>query len=79
MHEEMITSPDSYSTLDLGKYFAILPPDGHLLKKYEEKNIRFAKVIEGSTYNSGNNTDFLTIEEIRNLIKLHVDPEFKPI
>ena len=28
IHEEMITEADSFNTIDLGKYFAILPSDG---------------------------------------------------
>ena len=32
IHEEMITSSDSFSTLDLGKYYAILPSDGRFTK-----------------------------------------------
>ena len=41
IHEEMITVSDSYTTIDLGKYFAILPSDGSLYEKY--KNSKFHK------------------------------------
>jgi hypothetical protein len=30
----------------------------------------------GFSYNSGQNKRFLTVEELRNLIKVHVDPNF---
>ena len=42
MHEEMITSSDSFSTIDVGNYYAILPPDGQLHSIYEKSNIKFA-------------------------------------
>jgi UDP-N-acetylglucosamine 4,6-dehydratase len=35
IHEEMITSSDSLNTVDLGSYYAILPPGpGHTLEEY---------------------------------------------
>ena len=34
IHEEMITSSDSFSTIDLGDYYAILPSDGSVQKLY---------------------------------------------
>ena len=41
IHEEMITSSDAASTIDIGKYYAILPSDGTLLRKYNYKKIKF--------------------------------------
>ena len=38
LHEEMITSSDSYSTIDLGKYYAILPADGVVRLAYDGSN-----------------------------------------
>jgi len=78
IHEEMITSADSYSTIDLGKYYAILPPNGQIQKKYEGQNIPFKPVKQGFSYNSGSNENFLNIEEIRKLIKENLDPQFEP-
>ena len=76
VHEEMITSSDSFSTYDLGKYYAILPqvPNwdmGDYLIKFKAK-----KVAEGFNYSSGNNTDWLSVEALRKLIKQHIDPNF---
>ena len=35
IHEEMITSSDSFNTVDIGKYFAILPTAGaHSVESY---------------------------------------------
>ena len=36
IHEEMITASDSFTTVDLGKYYAILPSDGWVEAKYRE-------------------------------------------
>ena len=74
----MITVSDSFSSIKLEKYFAILPPDGKLLKKYKEKNINFEMFKENTSYNSGTNSDFLRIDEIRKLIKENIDPNFNP-
>ena len=40
IHEEMITASDSFSTIDLGPYYAILPSDGSVQAKYTEKACR---------------------------------------
>ncbi len=76
VHEEMITESDSYYTYDLGKYFTILPSIQKW--KLEEFIAHFnaKKVEEGFKYNSGENTQWETVESLRRLIKEHVDPEF---
>jgi UDP-N-acetylglucosamine 4,6-dehydratase len=77
IHEEMITSSDSFYTYDLGKYFAILPQlHKWSLPEFIEK-FNGVKVKQGFRYNSGENTEWLSVEEIRTLIKLHVDHAFK--
>ena len=38
IHEEMITSSDSFTTVDLGNYYAILPSDGSVLNLYRSRN-----------------------------------------
>ena len=78
IHEEMITTSDSYSTIDIGNYFVILPSDGKLLEKYKQENIKFCPFPEGMSYNSGSNKKFLSIQEIRDLIKSHIDKNFIP-
>ena len=37
LHEEMITTADSYSTFDIDKYFAIFPPNSDLVAAYRKK------------------------------------------
>jgi UDP-N-acetylglucosamine 4,6-dehydratase/5-epimerase len=76
IHEEMITSSDSLSTYDLGKYYAILPQLtnwnlGDYIKKFHAK-----PVTPGFQYNSGQNTEWIGVEELRKLIKEFVDPGF---
>jgi UDP-N-acetylglucosamine 4,6-dehydratase (inverting) len=76
VHEEMITSSDSFTTVDLGSYFAILPTQAdYSLERYCEA-MGASPVEPGFSYNSGSNDRFLTVEELRELIKLHVDPSF---
>ena len=73
IHEEMITESDSFNTIDLGKYFAILPSAGaHSVESYCAVH-GGTPVPPGYAYNSGTNNDFLTIEQIRQLVADHVD------
>lgn len=79
LHEEMITLSDSPNTFDLGRYYAIM---GSVLQQNSADYIEFfnaQKVPAGFSYDSGSNPEFLSVVNIRKLIKLHVDPHFKPI
>ena len=78
LHEEMITSSDSPNTIDLGGYYAILPLKNGVAKKYAQSH-GAKDVSEGFSYNSGSNTDFLSVEALRDLIKMHIDPNFEPL
>lgn len=77
IHEEMITSSDSFTTYDLGKYYVILPQ----IPKWDLKefihHFNALKVQEGFKYNSGENEDWETVESLRKLIKEHVDSTFE--
>lgn len=73
IHEEMITSSDSYNTYDLGKYFTILPSVPNFKLEDFVKSFDAVKVEEGFTYNSGTNTEWETVLGLRELIKEHVD------
>ena len=74
VHEEMITSTDSQTTIDLGNYYAILPSDNSLLKKYKDLNINFSEYKKKCSYNSGKNEEFLSISQIRELIINNISP-----
>lgn len=77
VHEEMITPSDSFYTYDLGTYYAILPtsPRWNLAQFIDNFNAK--KVPNGFKYNSGENTEWETVESLRSLIKEHVDPTFE--
>lgn len=68
IHEEMITSSDSYYTWDLGKYYTILPATHKWNLEDYVNHFNAEKVTEGFTYNSGENTEWETVESLRELI-----------
>ena len=76
IHEEMITSSDSFTTYDLGEYYVILPQvtkwdlDSYI-KKFDAR-----KVPSCFSYTSGENEDFETVKGLRALITEHVDANF---
>jgi UDP-N-acetylglucosamine 4,6-dehydratase (inverting) len=76
IHEEMITVSDSFSTYDLEKYYVILPqvPAWNLSDYIKAFNAKL--VPQGFSYTSGENTEWISVSEIRNLIKEFVDPTF---
>lgn len=76
IHEEMITSSDSFSTYDLGKYYVILPQVtnwnlGDYIKTFDAK-----LVPQGFNYTSGENSEWETVESLRTLIKTHLYSDF---
>jgi UDP-N-acetylglucosamine 4,6-dehydratase (inverting) len=78
LHEEMITDTDSLNTIDLGKYYAILPSVSFTYT--EEQYLAHhsaSKVPFGFKYNSGTNTEWESIDRLRELVKEHVDPDFE--
>jgi UDP-N-acetylglucosamine 4,6-dehydratase/5-epimerase len=72
IHEEMITESDSYNTVDCGKYYAILSQSGGYTLDDYCRQTNAIKVPPGFAYNSGANPDFLTVEQLRELIAKHV-------
>jgi UDP-N-acetylglucosamine 4,6-dehydratase len=79
IQEEMITASDSFTTIDLGDYYAILTSDGRVQQLYQEAGINSMPVPPGFAYNSGCNPEFLSVEQLRALIREHVDPAFVPV
>ncbi|MDL2143311.1 UDP-N-acetylglucosamine 4,6-dehydratase (inverting) [Flavobacterium tructae] len=76
IHEEMITSSDSYNTFDLGRYYTILPSIPNFDLEDFKREFNAVKVEEGFTYNSGDNDEWETVASLRELIKEHVDSNF---
>jgi len=76
LHEEMITSSDSYTTYDLGKYYTILPQVP--IWKLEDfiKHFNAKPVSQGFKYNSAENHEWIGVDDLRKLIKTHVEPNF---
>lgn len=73
IHEEMITASDSFNTVDLGRYFAILPSSaGYALEDYISKT-GACRVEPGFSYDSGSNDDILSVDQLRMLISTHVE------
>lgn len=76
LHEEMITTSDSFNTLDLGPYFAILASSDAALRDRYLAKPGVGEVEQGFSYNSGTNSEFLSVAQLRGLIRRHVDAGF---
>ena len=77
IHEEMITASDSFTSFDLGKYYAILPqvPNWKLSDFIDQ--FKATRVVEGFNYSSGTNTEWLSVNALRKLIKENVEKDFE--
>ncbi len=76
LHEEMITETDSLNTLETEKYYVITPSTptwdvDDYLAAYNGQ-----RVPEGFKYSSDTNTDWLTVAQLREQIRTHVDASF---
>ncbi len=76
IHEEMITASDSFNTVDLGPYYAILPTGASYTSEEYCSKMNAKPVKPEFSYDSGSNDHFLTVEELRSLISTHVEPTF---
>jgi UDP-N-acetylglucosamine 4,6-dehydratase len=76
VHEEMITASDSFTTYDLGKYYVILPQTPVWELKEFIREFDAKKVATGFNYTSGNNTEWLSVEQLQQLVKDHVEPYY---
>lgn len=68
IHEEMITSSDSPQTVDRGPYYAILPAGADYCVDEYATMTGSARVPAGFSYESGSNPDFLSVDQLRDLI-----------
>ena len=77
LHEEMITQTDALSTVELPRYYVILPatPPWDVDKFITHFHGR--RVPENFHYDSANNEEWLSAEQIREEIRLHVDANFE--
>jgi UDP-N-acetylglucosamine 4,6-dehydratase (inverting) len=74
LHEEMVTTADAPNTIDIGSHYIILPVVHDIKKKKYLDYYKGKLMPEGFSYNSGSNDKWLSVEEIRNLINMHVEP-----
>lgn len=77
LHEEMITVTDSLNTIDIGRYYAILPSVSfcHTVEDYlKHHNAQF--VPQGFHYSSDINETFETVESLREKFK-EIIPNFE--
>jgi UDP-N-acetylglucosamine 4,6-dehydratase/5-epimerase len=75
IHEEMITASDSFNTVDLGDYYAILPMAAKYRREHYCERNGCQPVTPGFAYNSGTNPDFLSVDQLRALIREHLQPD----
>ncbi len=69
LHEELISQSESYHTVDLGKYYAILPENNFDRSfKYYKKIKQVKKFTPGLPYNSKDNKNFFNKKDIKDLI-----------
>ncbi len=74
IHEEMITASDSLNTVDLGRYYAILPSSGSLGVDDYVRHGGATAVAPGFVYESGSNPSFLSVPQLRDLIHAQMKP-----
>lgn len=78
LHEEMITSTDSLNTIDLGRYYAILPSVSFNHTREQYMDHHQAKTVPlGFHFSSDNNEEWETVESMRENIVKYVDPNFQ--
>ncbi|MCX4339216.1 MAG: UDP-N-acetylglucosamine 4,6-dehydratase (inverting) [Lachnospiraceae bacterium] len=67
LHEIMVTTEDSAMTYEYDKHFIIYPQIAW--NDRQQINLSGKKVTDGFSYSSGNNTEWLSVEQIRELLK----------
>jgi UDP-N-acetylglucosamine 4,6-dehydratase (inverting) len=68
LHEEMITQSDAQNVVDLGDHFALLPSGNDSIRANYDARKGAKSVALDFSYSSGTNPEFLTPQQIRDLI-----------
>lgn len=76
IHEEMITETDSLVTLEFDKYYVITPSTPQWDVEEMIQKMKGKRVQIGFKYNSGTNTEWLNVEQLRESIRVNVDANF---
>ena len=77
LHEEMITETDSLNPVELDRYYVILPTAPWWSVDEFIAHLGARRVPTGFHYSSDTNNHWLSAEEIREEIRLHVDAGFE--
>ena len=72
IHEEMITASDSPNTVDLGHYYAIRPSGAEYSIDDYCTRMNATRVKPGFSYDSGSNTEFLSVPQLQEMIKAEI-------
>ena len=67
LHEIMVTTEDSYTTYEYDKHFIVYPQ--MTWNDRQQPDLSGRKVEEGFSYSSGTNTEWLSVEDIKKLLK----------
>ena len=76
LHEEMITETDSLSTVELDRYYVILPATPTFDVEAFIRHFKGRRTPLGFHYDSANNAEWLDAAQIQEEIRRHVDADF---
>lgn len=80
LHQQMITKSDAINTIDVGKCFIILPAvsyTGNRTKETYLTHYNANEVSQDFVYCSDSNTEWETIDSLRDKIRKYINPNFK--
>lgn len=77
LHEEMITETDALNSLEFRDYFVILPSIPLWDVDEFARTCGGSRCAPGFSYNSGANSEWLSVDQLRSLIRQHVDSSFE--
>ncbi len=72
LHEDMITETDSLSALEFENHFVVMPSRKKWLEEDYLKEFNGAKCRQGFKYSSDTNKEWLSVEDLRSLIKTQI-------
>lgn len=78
LHEEMITETDGLNTVEFDGYYVIIPSTPIWNVDEFKQEFRGDLREYGFSYASNTNSQWLSVEELRELIRQHIDPGFSP-
>ena len=74
LHEEMITETDANNSLEFSQHYVILPSMPLWNTEDYRRHFGGQKCLAGFSYNSATNPERLSVEQLRALIRKHIDP-----